>query len=151
MPKFIGMPAAIADQYRAGMADAYGNPPEHQTSDGAAPCRCCLRMIAQGEPMLVLAYRPFEAVHAYAETGPIFLCADQCAPTGTALPEAVVSPDYLLKAYSADERIIYGTGQITPRGDVESYAALLLARDDVVFVDIRSARNNCWQVRVTRD
>jgi len=86
MPNFTGMPAATADQYRAGMADVCGNPPEQQISDGDAPYRCCLRMIAQGKPMLVLAYRPFKAVHAYAETGPVFLCADHCAPAGTALP-----------------------------------------------------------------
>ena len=151
MPNFTGMPAATADQFRAGMADVYGNPPEQRISDGDAPCRCCLRMIAQGKPMLVLAYRPFKAVHAYAETGPVFLCADHCAPAGTALPEVVASPDYLLKAYSVDERIIYGTGQITPRSDIEGYARSLLARDDVAFVDIRSAKNNCWQVRITRD
>jgi hypothetical protein len=57
----------------------------------------------------------------------------------------------LLKAYSVDERIIYGTGQITARSGIEGYARSLLARDDVAFVDIRSAKNNCWQVRITRD
>ncbi|MCK0096127.1 DUF1203 domain-containing protein [Yoonia sp. F2084L] len=151
MPKFSGMPTHHADAFREGGLDAYGNPPERQISDGSAPCRCCLKMIPEGAPMLILAYRPFDAIHAYAETGPVFICADHCAPDGTALPKVIVSPDYLLKAHSADERVIYGTGQITPRDAVESYAATLLARDDVAFVDLRSARNNCWQVRITRD
>jgi hypothetical protein len=66
------------------------------------------------------------------------------------LPPVVCSAAYLLKGYSADERIIYGTGQITPKEDVESYAATLLARADVAFVDLRSAKNNCWQVRISR-
>ena len=34
------------------------------------------------------------------------------------LPEVVVSPEYLLKGYSSDERIVYGTGQITPKADI---------------------------------
>jgi hypothetical protein len=145
------MPVAEANQYRAGAADVYGNPAEHHVSDGSAPCRCCLRMIPEGDPMLALAYRPFIAVHAYAETGPVFLCTTDCAPDNTQLPAVVVSPEYLLKAYCAQERIIYGTGQITSKDDIESYAAELLARDDVAFVDLRSARNNCWQSRIFRD
>lgn len=150
MPSFTRLPVTLADEYRAGLADAYGNAPEHHQSDGDAPCRCCLRMIPDGASMLVLAYRPFRALQPYAETGPIFLCADSCAPVGTGLPEVIMSPDYLLKAYSKDERIIYGTGQITPRADIESYSAHLLERDDVAFVDLRSARNNCWQARINR-
>jgi len=150
MPYFTGLPVALADQYRAGSTDAYGNAPEHQTSDGDAPCRCCLRMIPDGADMLILAYRPFTELQPYAETGPVFLCADHCAPTGTGVPEVVASPNYLLKAYSANERIIYGTGQITPRDEVADYAAKLLERGDVAFVDLRSAHNNCWQARITR-
>ena len=151
MPNFHGMPRLQADQLRAGGPDAYGNPPERLNSDGTAPCRCCLKLIPEGAPMLVLAYRPFAALHAYAETGPVFICAETCKPNGTALPAVVVSPEYLLKAYTADERILYGTGKITPRDAVEDYAEALLARTEVAFVDVRSAKNNCWQARITRD
>ena len=146
--RFDGMSVAEADGFRAGAADAYGTAPERQVSEGGAPCRCCLRMIAEGEEMLVLAYRPFTALQPYAETGPVFLHAAPCAPEGA--PEILVSPEYLLKGYSAEERIIYGTGQVTPRDEIERYAGALLAREDVAFVDLRSARNNCWQARITR-
>lgn len=149
MPEFHGMPVKTADGYRAGGADAYGNPPERATSDGTAPCRCCLRLIPAGDDMLVLAYRPFSSKQPYAETGPIFLCAAHCAPEAKpGLPEILTSPDYLLKGYSADERIVYGTGQVTPVEKIASYADALLRRDDVVFVDLRSSRNNCWQARL---
>lgn len=151
MPKFTGMSQATADQYRAGAADAYGNPAERQISDGSAPCRCCLRLIPGGKAMLLFAYRPFASLHAYAETGPVFVCADHCASTGTAFPKMIVSPDYLLKAHAVDERVIYGTGQITSLQDIEAYATNLLKRDGVAFVDLRSAKNNCWLARVTPD
>lgn len=151
MPHYTGMPQAQADAYRAGAPDAYDTAPEIQTSDGSAPCRCCLNLIPERAEMLVLAYRPFEALHPYAETGPIFLCRQPCAPDlDTERPGILVSPDYLLKAYSSDERIIYGTGQITPLDDINAYADDLLARPDVAFVDLRSARNNCWQARLMR-
>lgn len=152
MPVFNGMPIETAKGYRSGTLDAYGNVPERQISDGGAPCRCCLRSVPEGEEMLVFAYRPFSVLQPYAETGPVFLCAKPCAPSGApGLPEILTSPDYLLKGYSSDERIIYGTGRITPVEEVSSYADALLNRHDVAFVDLRSARNNCWQARLTSE
>ncbi len=59
------------------------------------------------------------------------------------------SPDYLLKGYSADFRIVYGTGRITLAADIAHVAAEILADDGVAFVDVRSARNNCFLCRVT--
>ncbi|WP_243611759.1 DUF1203 domain-containing protein [Shimia aestuarii] len=152
MPYFSGMSQEDADSFRQGGPDAYGKSPERMRSDGTAPCRCCLKLIEAGSDMLVLAYRPFGELQPYAETGPVFLCANDCEAVVASpdVPEVVVSPEYLLKGYSSDERIVYGTGQITPKADVAAYANALLERDDIAFVDLRSAKNNCWQVRMTR-
>lgn len=148
---FEGLPNATADHYKAGGTDAYGCPPEYTVSDGdGVPCRRCLRNIPKGHGMLILAHRPFSTAQPYAETGPIFLCTAPCEPVGQDIPEVLTtSPDYLLKGYSADERIVYGTGAVVPAADIPTYAQALLDREDVAFVDVRSARNNCWQVRVT--
>jgi hypothetical protein len=152
--RFEGLSSDAARELRAGGPDAYGNPPErHGISDGTgAPCRHCLRDVPAGLAFLVLAWRPFAASHAYAETGPVFLCAEDCASgAGRALPETLLtSPDYLVKGYSADERIVYGTGGIVPREAVAARAAALLADPGVAFVDIRSARNNCFLARARR-
>lgn len=143
----------FVDAMRAGGPDAYGQKAEQTVSDGAGnPCRSCLCNIPKGAAMLICAGRPFGDMQPYAETGPIFLCGDACAPwTGEGIPPVLTtSPDYLLKAYSADERIIYGTGQITLAKDISAVATGLLTRSDVAFVDVRSARNNCFQTRVKR-
>lgn len=102
--------------------------------------------------MLIFAARPFPKPQPYAETGPVFLCERDCAvwEEGGVPPVLETSPDYLVKGYSADYRIVYGTGQITAAGDVAAYAGELLARDGVRFVDVRSARNNCWLARAVR-
>ena len=137
---------------RQGGADDYGQPAERAVSDGAGtPCRSCLKDVPKGADMLICAARPFPSLQPYAETGPIFLCADDCTPwAGTGLPPVLrASPDYLLKGYSPNHRIVYGTGQITLAADIERVAAEILARADVAFVDVRSARNNCFQCRVT--
>lgn len=144
----------FVDHIRAGGADAYGKPAEHAVSDGVAkPCRSCLCNIAEGAPMLILAARPFPEAQPYAETGPIFLCADACTPySEDAVPPVLkTSPDYLMKAYTADHRIAYGTGQITPASEIESYAASLFERADLAYIDVRSARNNCFLARIPRD
>lgn len=144
---------ATVEALRAGGLDAYGNAAERSTSSGAGnPCRHCLCNIPQDTGMLILAHRPFEGQHPYAETGPIFLCEAACtAHSGTEVPAILTtSPNYLLKAYTADERIHYGTGKIVDAADVSIYAAQLLDDPDNAFVDVRSARNNCFQLRIKR-
>ena len=138
-------------QIRQGGEDDYGQKAERVVSDGGGnPCRHCLQYIPEGAEMLICAARPFPEMQPYAETGPIFLCGDSCeAFSGEGVPPVLSeSPDYLLKGYNDDYRIVYGTGQITPVADVSRIATELLRRREVEFVDIRSSRNNCFQCRV---
>ncbi len=150
--RFNPMPSDLARAYQAGGADANGMVPERAISDGDGnPCRHCLRMIPAGAPMLVLAHRPFPAPQPYAEIGPVFLCAEACAPGGgEAVPEALASPDYILRGYSASDRIVYGTGGVIPTTRIPDRARELLSRDDIAYVHVRSARNNCYQLRIDR-
>ncbi len=136
---------------RAGGPDANGQPAERAISDGAGkPCRSCLRNVPEGAGMLILSARPFPAPQPYAEQGPIFLCAVSCAPwAGPGVPPILrTSPDYLVKGYGRDDRIVYGTGRITPKDEVESYARDLLGQGPIAYVDVRSARNNCFLTRI---
>lgn len=145
--------SAFVASIRAGGPDSYGNPAERAVSDGiGVPCRSCLRDVPAGTDYLILAARPFTALQPYAETGPIFLCADPCtAWVGAGLPPVLTtSPDYLLKAYSAAERIIYGTGKVVQATQIAAYAEQLFQNAQVAYVDVRSARNNCFQTRITR-
>jgi hypothetical protein len=151
---FEAMPTDAVRAIRAGGPDAYGNPAERGAiSDGdGVPCRHCLKDVPTGREYLILAHRPFPAAQPYAETGPIFLCADDCERGGGADVPAILttSPDYLLKAYRTDDRIFYGTGRMVPKDDAADYAEGLLQNPDVAYVDVRSARNNCFQMRIRR-
>lgn len=150
--RFTALPTATVRTLQSGGPDAHGQMPERHLSDGGGhPCRHCLRMIPAGAPMLVLAHRPFPAPQPYAETGPIFLCANPCAPGGgTDLPEVLASPDYIVRGYGADDRIVYGTGAVTPTAAIPARAADLLADPRVAYVHVRSSRNNCYQLRIDR-
>ncbi|CAM3414328.1 DUF1203 domain-containing protein [Paracoccus nototheniae] len=151
--QFIPLPSDKVAVLRDGGPDAYGRPPERVRSEGHGnPCRHCLDFVPEGAGMLILAHRPFDDLQPYAETGPIFLCADACRPwSGGGLPPVLTSsPDYLLKGYTTDQRIRYGTGRIVTSEEISTYAAEVLERSEISFVDVRSARNNCFQLRIVR-
>ncbi len=155
---FAAMPTADAQHLWDGGADAYGLQPETSLSDGPGhPCRHCLRNIDAGEEFLILAYRPFPALQPYAETGPIFLHKEPCrryaaeeVASPTAVPDILVSPDYIVRGYSHADRIVYGSGAVIPTERIVARAQELLAREDIAYVHVRSARNNCYQCRIDR-
>jgi hypothetical protein len=151
---FHAMPSEDAENLWAGGTDAYGFLPETQVSTGAGhPCRHCLQNIEEGDELLVFAYRPFPTLQPYAETGPIFLHKKPCRryQAEEATPAILTtSRDYILRGYSADDRIVYGTGAVTLKDDVSLYAAQLFERDEIAYVHVRSARNNCYQCRIDR-
>ncbi|WP_170762649.1 DUF1203 domain-containing protein [Ruegeria lacuscaerulensis] len=153
MFKITALPTEEVRALQAGAPDAYGAAPERAVSTGAGnPCRHCLRNIPEGDEMLILAHRPFLETHPYAETGPIFLCATPCERyEGEQLPEILISSsDYLIKGYGSDDRIVYGTGAITPTDQIEASVRSIFARPDVSYIHVRSARNNCYQARIDR-
>lgn len=150
--QYVAIPTEVVRAYQAGGPDANGQVPERKVSDGGGnPCRHCLQMIPKGAEMLVLAHRPFPAPQPYAEVGPIFLCADACeAGGGAARPEVLASPDYIVRGYGVDDRIVYGTGGVVATEAIPARAAELFGDARVAYVHVRSARNNCYQVRIDR-
>ena len=152
-PLFTALPTATVRAYQAGAPDANGQPPERVLAQGPGnPCRHCLQMIEPGAPMLILAHRPFPAPQPYAEVGPIFLHAEPCAAAAPSpdLPAILASPEYIVRGYGADHRIVYGTGGVVARAGIAARAGALLADPGIAYVHVRSARNNCYQCRVER-
>ena len=151
--RFLPIPTELARALRQGAADAHGLSPERAgpSPGSGVPCRHCLRQVPAGEAYLIAAHRPFRGLNPYTETGPIFLCAADCPPGGPDLPAAMLAaPAYILRAYSADERIIYGSGAVTPTDSIAARCAALLADPAAAFVHLRSAGNNCFFCRIER-
>lgn len=150
--RYRPIPTETAADLWNGGTDAYGMTPECRVSDGdGVPCRHCLDMVPAGTTYLVLAHRPFPALQPYAETGPIFLHAEPCpAFSGSGTPPMLDSSDYIVRGYDAADRIVYGTGAVTPTPEIAAYAEMLLTRSDIAYVHVRSARNNCYQCRIER-
>jgi hypothetical protein len=151
---FLAMATKDADAIWAGGKDAYGQAPETMVSTGSGhPCRHCLKNIDADEALFVFAYRPFPDLQPYAETGPVFLHKTPCAryEASEVLPPVLeTSRDFIVRGYGADDRIVYGTGAVTLKDDISSYAATLFARAEIAYLHVRSARNNCYQCRIER-
>ena len=62
----------------------------------------------------------------------------------------LASPDYILRGYGADDRIVYGTGGVVATGMILARAEALFADPRVAYLHVRSARNNCYQCRIDR-
>lgn len=151
--RFTGMPTEDAVHLWNGGRDAYDRLPETIISDGDGyPCRHCLSNIDHGEAVLVLAYRPFPDLQPYAETGPIFLHKIPCQRyrAEEMLPPILSSPDYILRGYGENNRIVYGSGAVISTEQISARAKELLEQEAIAYVHVRSARNNCYQCRIDK-
>jgi Protein of unknown function (DUF1203) len=147
--RFTPIPTDVVRGYQSGGPDANGQVPEWAVSDGkGTPCRHCLKTIPNGAAMLILAHRPFPAPQPYAELGPIFLCANAC--DAGVEPEILESPTYIIRGYGANDRIVYGTGAVVSTDLIRQEAEARLADPQIAYLHVRSARNNCYQVRIDR-
>ena len=149
--EFVALPSPIVAEIRSTRTDSYGNTVEQGSSDGDSyPCRHCLTEIPEGHGVLTLAHRPFQTKNPFAETGPIYLCADACerARPTIQLPAILRSDRYLVRGYSEDERIVYGSGRIVATDQIAGYVTELFSDPQVAFADVRSASNNCFLCRI---
>jgi hypothetical protein len=152
--RYEALPTDLVRALQAGAPDVNGQAPERRVSDGAGnPCRHCLTDIAAGEPMLVLAHRPFPSAQPYAEQGPIFLHAEPCTrhDTNAGMPAMFRErASYLIRGYGTDDRIVYGSGGPVTPAAMDQRAGELLARADIAYLHVRSGSYNCFQCRIDR-
>ena len=100
--------------------------------------------------MLTLAHRPFQSLQAYAELGPIFLCAKDCErhPEANGVPALYRDREMLIRGYDRNERIVYGTGRVIDMTLIEAEAGQLFENDKLRFIHVRSPGNNCFHFRI---
>jgi hypothetical protein len=135
-----------------GGADSNGQTALVRVAEGLSnPCRHCLGLIHDGDQKLVLAYRPFDELQPYAETGPIFLHATPCVRyESDALP---LWFDHLtpaiVRGYGEDHWIRYDTGHVVAGNAITQTCETILQDSTVAYVHVRS-KFNCFQCRVDR-
>lgn len=154
MVQFIAMDTETVRKLQAGEPDANGQIPERHVSTGSGtPCRHCLKQVEEGEEYLILSHRPFPDAQPYAEQGPIFLHARECErhTCDGSVPTMMQSPEYIVRGYNADNRIVYRTAKVVPTKDIPNQATDLLTKPEISFVHVRSATTNRFQFRIEAD
>ena len=146
------LPPAYLERVRAG-TDDLGQPVERHLAAGGEPLRDCLRRARPGEEILLASYCPFKVAGPYKEYGPVFVsAAGGEAPVLDALPLRGDAPylgaGFVLRAYSADERIV-DARLSTPHAAMADLDAFL-GRDEVAFVLVRFAAYGCYALRMER-
>ncbi len=144
--------------------DDAGNPPRLLTDDeGGSPLRCCLRPAEPGEQIALVSYAPLRRwaretgarPGPYDEVGPVFVHARSCpGPDGTGYPGWLAAGRRVLRAYSADGRILGGR-LIDPDPacspvPAESALAQLFTDPEVALVHARAVEFGCFTFEVRR-
>ncbi|MEH6632888.1 MAG: DUF1203 domain-containing protein [Halopseudomonas aestusnigri] len=152
--RFLGIPSEHAKLLQSGAADENGQTPERMISDGSGyPCRHCLKEIANEGEVLVLSYRPFDGKQPYAESGPVFLHSESCEShhDNGEIPDNIrTQGNTLIRGYSADNKIVYGTGKTVKSETVKQEAIKMFKSDKIAYIHARSTTNNCFTCRIER-
>lgn len=136
-----GVRSEEVDRIRRGGADANG--------------QAALTRMAEGQKKLVVEYRPFDALHPYSGTGPIFLREflreRPCERfESDSLPAWLAFMDpAIIRGYGSDDWIRNDTGNVVPGPTLAAACRQILGDDTVAYVHIRSKFNG-FQCRVAR-
>lgn len=153
---FTGIDLTDLAQVMADGIDHGGNQiHRYADPDGGWPLRCCLGYSEVGEEIALIAWSPFEWSGVYAETGPIFVHAQECSgPTGDGLPDELDQRAMVLRPYTHDHRIAYHhVRHVAAGGSLADHVAELLAQGDVASVHGRNVTGGCYsfQARLVAD
>lgn len=147
----IAIPAARLDAVRAAAMDEHGNPLAAYPAKGWEPLRCCLRTAPTGEAIALISYSPFTGQSPWAEVGPVYIHAEQCAgyPESGELPAELRTGPRILRTYYDDGSLDYEDIAYVPEGeDVEPVLRDLLGRSDVAEVHVRASMSQCFTYAV---
>jgi hypothetical protein len=144
--------------------DDAGRAPRLVTDEGGgSPLRCCLRRSQPGETIALVSYAPLRrwARQAgadpgpYDEVGPVFVHPSPCqGPAGAGFPADFTGQHRVLRAYSADGRILGGrladVGELADVAAGEAALAQMFADPAVAVVHARALEFGCFTFEVRR-
>ncbi len=153
------IPSSALAEIRSAGRDQFGNELRPITDDGGgAPLRCCLRRSTPGEPVYLIAYRPFTRPGPYAEVGPVFVHASQCAgyretgayPAGYRDWPTMVFRPYRHHIGLNCDAIAYDAIQMGEGPAAESLIGSIFADPTIKFIHTRNVHAGCFMFVITR-
>ena len=155
--KIIPVKSTFLQRAREFGLDDQGQAVERLIACGGEPCRDSLHRAKTGDELILASYCPFEIAGPYREYGPIFIRADEHEYMNTQahfehlpdlIEQAYLGPQFVLRAYSAQERIVDAC--LTAPQQCEADLQALLIRPEVQFVLVRFPAYGCYACRIER-
>ena len=149
----VPIPTETAARWRASGEDDFGNALRRSISPGTgAPCRHCLQNIAKGEAALLGSYHLSGPTGIYWTPSPIFLHEQDCpAYTGENELAPIIRTSLVsVRAYDANQMVLYDLGQVAEGPDADAPLARALADPRTSFINIHTAKPGCLLTRIER-
>jgi Protein of unknown function (DUF1203) len=148
--RIVPLPTEIAEAARRALnAGAADHALITVDSPGSSPCRHCLRWAQPGERVILFPYAAIVSGHPYAETGPIFVHANECQRySATDAYPADFRAGRVFRAYDSNYHII--DAEVVDGREPDLVIQELFKNPETAFVDVRSVTHGCFTFRVQR-
>jgi hypothetical protein len=153
----IPIETAVADRFRwTGRDDAGAELRRvtvHRVPGGATyPCRHCLSPVEDGRDALLGSFHLEKPHGAYWTPSPVFVCADGCRQFDAAgtLPPFMRNVLLAVRAYDADDQMIYPLSDVAPGREVDALIERNLDDARTRYLNLHTARYGCFLCRVER-
>jgi Protein of unknown function (DUF1203) len=148
--RIVPLPTEIAEAARRALnAGAANHALITVDSPGSSPCRHCLRWAQPGERVILFPYAAIASGHPYAETGPIFVHANECQRySATDAYPADFRTGRVFRAYDSNYHII--DAEVVDGREPDLVIQELFKNPETAFVDVRSVTHGCFTFRVQR-
>jgi Protein of unknown function (DUF1203) len=143
---FVAIPSDIARRARETLRDDFGH--GLAVTPATAPCRHCLQIPKQPQPMILLSYQVLPDTGPYAEIGPIFIHAEPCEPYAdvTTFPEDFRPRPLVLRAYDSTGSIV--DALVSDPGNAQRDALAFFANPAVAEVHVRHVSYTCFDFKI---
>jgi hypothetical protein len=155
MSRFRCVPieTVIVDRLRKSRVDDGGNPVRRQIADHIGyPCRHCLREANPGQEVLLASYHLPRPRGLYWSASPIFLHGAACHRYELVdeVPEIVRNRLVSVRAYGADDMVIYDLGDVANGAEVDGLLQRCLDDARTAYVNVHTARPGCLLCTIER-
>jgi hypothetical protein len=145
------LPAEFADRVRATGRDDFGRTVSPVAARGGEPVRDQLRRVAPGERIILCSYQAVPLPSAFAEIGPVFVCAEPDEADRSwqdELPPGYFNRTFALRAYNGADEIIESA--LAEPAAAPELIRRWLARPEVSHLHARFAGHGCFACRFDR-
>jgi hypothetical protein len=147
------VPREFLRRVREEHRDDLGQPVRRLRASVGEPCRDAFRRAVAGEELILASFSPFTTIGPYREYGPVFVFANDSAPTPPDVltiggPSDYPREQFVVRAYSKDEEIV--DAKLVQASSAQETIDAFFTREDIAFLHVRFPTYGCFACRLER-